>query len=170
LLHCLLLSLFHLRCHIFFGDYVLLVKAMEEEHSPTIDIMGDASMVPLSEASTASSSSNASSGAAANDVAKTKADDVVDPRELAWSFDFGASSVTVGRIQQLESLRYFAEGSAPKLGEETILGPNDNEVVVFEEYFAAGLRMPLHPALTKKFAQVSGAAASTNPECYCPAV
>jgi hypothetical protein len=34
-------------------------------------------------------------------------------------------------------------------GEETVLEPADDKVVVFEEFFAAGLRMPPHPALTE---------------------
>jgi hypothetical protein len=33
-------------------------------------------------------------------------------------------------------------------GEEVILEPAAEEVVVFEEFFAAGLRMPPHPVLT----------------------
>jgi hypothetical protein len=54
----------------------------------------------------------------------------------------------MGRIWQLESLRYFTEGSAHELGEETVLELNDDEVVVFEEFFMVGLRMPPHPAFT----------------------
>jgi hypothetical protein len=53
----------------------------------------------------------------------------------------------VGRIRQLEALRYFVEGSAHEPGEETVLEPTDDEVVVFEEFFAAVLRMPPRPAL-----------------------
>jgi hypothetical protein len=79
----------------------LLVDTMEEERSPILDIVGDVSRVPLPEVSTASSSSNASSGGAASDEAKAEAEDtvVVDPRESARSYDFGASSVTMGRIR-----------------------------------------------------------------------
>jgi hypothetical protein len=36
-------------------------------------------------------------GGSANDVAE--AEDDVDPCELAWSYDFGVSSVAVGHIQ-----------------------------------------------------------------------
>jgi tRNA A37 threonylcarbamoyladenosine synthetase subunit TsaC/SUA5/YrdC len=32
-------------------------------------------------------------------------------------------------------------------GQETILEPHLDEVVVFEEFFTAGLRMPPHPVL-----------------------
>jgi hypothetical protein len=77
----------------------LLVCAMEEEHSPMIDIVGDMSKATLPEASTCSSSSDASSWGAASDAAEADIEDVIDPRKLAWSYDFGASSVTVGRIR-----------------------------------------------------------------------
>jgi hypothetical protein len=75
--------------------------------------------------------SDASSRGAASNVAKAEAEDTVDPRELARSYDFGASLVTVGHIRQLESLSYFVKNSVRELGEETIPEPNDDEVVVF---------------------------------------
>jgi hypothetical protein len=65
------------------------------------------------------------------------------------SYDFGASSVTVGRIHQLDSLGYFAEGSMHELREETVWEPADDEAIVFEEFFAVGLQMPPHPAFTE---------------------
>jgi hypothetical protein len=46
-------------------------------------------------------------------------------------------------------LRYFAEGDARAPGEETVPEPADDEAVVFEEFFAAGLRMPPHSALAE---------------------
>jgi hypothetical protein len=117
---------------------------MEGEGSLIIDIVGDASKGPLPEASMASSSLDASLGEVASDASKTDVEDTTDPQELARSYDFGASSVTVSRIRQLESLGYFAEGSACELGEETVPEPNTDEAVVFEEFFARGL--PPHPA------------------------
>jgi hypothetical protein len=122
---------------------------MEEERSPLIDIVGDVVKVTLPEASTCSSSSDTSSGEVASDATKADVEDTTDPRELAWSYDFGASSVTVGRIRQLESMGYFAEGLAREPGEETVPEPNTDEVVVFEEFFATGLRMPPRPAFTE---------------------
>jgi hypothetical protein len=55
----------------------------------------------------------------------------------------------LGYIRQLEALRYFAKGSMREPGEETIPELADDEAIVFEEFFAAGLRMPPHPALTE---------------------
>jgi hypothetical protein len=63
----------------------------------------------------------------------------VDPRESEQSYDFGASTVTVGCIRQLEALGYFAEGSAREPGEDVIPELADDEAVVFEEFFAVGL-------------------------------
>jgi hypothetical protein len=34
-------------------------------------------------------------------------------------------------------------------GEETVSEPRDNEVIIFEEFFTAGLGMPTHPALAE---------------------
>jgi hypothetical protein len=73
----------------------------------------------------------------------------MDLHESTRSYDFGASSITLGHIHQLESLRYFVEASAHEPREETVPEPADNEAIVFEEFFAAGLRMPPHPAFTK---------------------
>jgi hypothetical protein len=55
----------------------------------------------------------------------------------------------VDRIQRLELLGYFTKDSMREPGEETISEPADNEAVVFEDFFATGLRMPPHLALTK---------------------
>jgi hypothetical protein len=51
-------------------------------------------------------------------------------------------------IWQLETLGYFAEGSAHEPGKEVVPKPADDEAVVFEEFFAVGFRMPPHLALT----------------------
>jgi hypothetical protein len=120
---------------------------MEGEGSPVIDIVGDTSKALLLEASMTSSLSNASSGGATSDVVKAEAEDAMDSHELAQSYDFRTSLVSVWRIRQLESLRYFVEGSARELGEESVLEPIDDEAIVFEEFFVVGLRMPPHPAL-----------------------
>jgi hypothetical protein len=64
------------------------------------------------------------------------------------SFDFGRSKVTKGRISDLESSsRFFPNGFAWPLGMESILVPKEDETVVFEDFFTAGLRIPPHPML-----------------------
>jgi hypothetical protein len=127
----------------------LLALAMEGEGSPVIDNMGDAPKGPLPEASMASSSSDASSSGAASNVAETEVEIFVDPRELVRSYEFGASSVTVGCICQMESLGYFTEGSVRETGEEIVPEPNSDKVVVFEEFFTTGLRMSPHRVFTE---------------------
>jgi hypothetical protein len=122
---------------------------MEGEGSPGIDIVGDALKDPLLEALMASSSSDASSLGKANDVAKAGAKVSMDTRELMRSYDFRASSGTVSCIQQLESLGYFAKGSAREPREETVPELNPDEAVVFEEFFVMGLWMPPHPTFTE---------------------
>jgi hypothetical protein len=72
----------------------------------------------------------------------------MDPRESKHSYDFRPSTVTVSRIRQLEALGYFIEGFACEPSEEVVLDPCNDEAVVFEEFFATGLQMPLQPALT----------------------
>jgi hypothetical protein len=58
------------------------------------------------------------------------------------SYYFGPSMVSISRIKEMIDHRYFAEGAARVLGEETVSMPNGVEATVFEEFFIAGLRMP----------------------------
>jgi hypothetical protein len=48
---------------------------------------------------------------------------------------------------------YFTEGSTREPGEEVIPEPAVDEAIWFEEFFAVGLWMPLHPALTNILAK-----------------
>jgi hypothetical protein len=43
---------------------------------------------------------------------------------------------------------YFVKGMGRESREETILKPNADEAMVFEEFFVAGLRMLPHPVLS----------------------
>jgi hypothetical protein len=95
----------------------------------------------------ASSSSDASSSGAASDVAEIEAKVFVDPRELARSYEFRDSLITVGRIHQMESLGYFAEGSTREMGEEIVPKPNSDEAIAIEDFFTVVLRMPPHRVL-----------------------
>jgi hypothetical protein len=71
----------------------------------------------------------------------------VDPHESSRSYVFGPSTITVGRIQHLALLGYFAEVTAREQGEEVVSVPTKNKAVVFEEFFADGIRMPPQPIL-----------------------
>jgi hypothetical protein len=122
---------------------------MEGEGSPVIDIVGDALKGPLAEALTTSSSTDASSVGPSSDVAEVEAEVSTNPLELTRSYEFGVSSVMVGHIRQMESVGYFAKGPVRETGEEIVPEPNADATVVFEEFFATGLRMPPHPAFTE---------------------
>jgi hypothetical protein len=65
------------------------------------------------------------------------------PRHL----DFGKSSVSEADMPMMTKLGYFGEAEKKFIrfgGEETILKPENDEVVVFKSFFKAGLRFPLH--------------------------
>jgi hypothetical protein len=64
------------------------------------------------------------------------------------SYDFGRSTVARARITSLEnSTHYFLEGFAWAPDMESVPDPKENEAVVFEDFFIAGLRIPPHPVL-----------------------
>jgi hypothetical protein len=96
------------------------------------------------EATATGSSSRGDSGDGSGDGSDGHDEErgAVDPREAGHSYDFGPLIITIGRIRQLEALGYFIEGSAREPGEEVVPDPGDDEDAMFEEFFAAGLRMP----------------------------
>jgi hypothetical protein len=47
----------------------------------------------------------------------------------------------------MEEKDYFPKGEACAPGAETVLEPNGDEAIVYEDFFIAGLCMPPHPAL-----------------------
>jgi hypothetical protein len=61
------------------------------------------------------------------------------------SYNFGPSTITARRIQEMTEQGCFAKGGARAPGEENIPKLEDDEVVIFKEFFTAGLRMPPHP-------------------------
>jgi hypothetical protein len=78
----------------------------------------------------------------------SKAGADMDEGSYTWSYLFGPSTVTVKRIQGMIDNGYFAEGMGCEHGGETVLEPQADEAVIFEELFTARLRMPLHPVLS----------------------
>jgi hypothetical protein len=61
--------------------------------------------------------------------------------------DFGKSTVSEADMTMMTKLGYFKEADKGLVrfgGEETIPKPKNDEVVVFESFFKAGLRFPLH--------------------------
>jgi hypothetical protein len=80
-------------------------------------------------------------------------DEVVDAAaaidDAIRTYYFGASTVTINHIREMATLKYFAEGDGRVPGEETIPKPRDDEVVVFENFFIAALRMPPHTTVAE---------------------
>jgi hypothetical protein len=64
------------------------------------------------------------------------------------NYDFGPSTVTKTRLGSMESdARYFPKGYGRPPRVQSVPEPQANEAVVFEDFFAVGLRMLLHPVL-----------------------
>jgi hypothetical protein len=61
------------------------------------------------------------------------------------SYYFGPSTVAVSCISGMIDNGYFTKGMGREPREETVSEPNADKVVVFEEFFSSGLRMPPHP-------------------------
>jgi hypothetical protein len=76
------------------------------------------------------------------------AGDDCDEGSHTWSYYFRPSTVTIRRIKEMIDCEYFTRGVAHVSGEETILEANGDEVVVFEELFTTGLKIPPHPVLS----------------------
>jgi hypothetical protein len=57
--------------------------------------------------------------------------------------DFGVSRMSLVRVQDMQRLGYFGGGVARVPGTEEVPEP-EGELVVFEAFFAAGLRLPAH--------------------------
>jgi hypothetical protein len=66
--------------------------------------------------------------------------------------DFGKLTVSEADMTMITKLGYFREAKKGLVrfgGEETILKPENDEVVVFKSFFKAGLRFPLHGMIAK---------------------
>jgi hypothetical protein len=68
--------------------------------------------------------------------------------ENSRMYYFGSSTITMGKVKEMVEKGYFSEGGARESGAKTMPEPDDNEVVVYGDFFITGLRMPPHPALT----------------------
>ena len=68
---------------------------------------------------------------------------MVEELRAGDSVEFGVSRMTSGRIEDMQRLGYFGDGVARAPGTEEVPEP-EGELVVFEAFFAAGLRLPAH--------------------------
>jgi hypothetical protein len=67
--------------------------------------------------------------------------------ENSRTYYFGSSTITIGKIKEMVEKGYFPEGGERSPGMETVSEPDDDEAMVYEDFFTAGLCMPPHPAL-----------------------
>lgn len=70
------------------------------------------------------------------------------------TFDFGLTRVAHSDLDDFAKQRWFSKVSARRCDGEVKLDPRDDEVVVFKEFFEAGLQWPPHPLVVgalKKF-------------------
>jgi hypothetical protein len=91
---------------------------------------------------------SSSSSAATTPTAKTPSEDLsgsVAAAELrpGDTVEFGVSRMSSGRVQDMQRLGYFGGGVGRVPGAEEIPEP-EGELVVFEAFFIAGLRLPAH--------------------------
>ena len=68
--------------------------------------------------------------------------------------DFGRSTVTSYDMVIMKKLGYFGEAESRLVrfaGEEVVLEPKDDEVVVFKSFFRARLQLPLYDMIGEVF-------------------
>jgi hypothetical protein len=69
--------------------------------------------------------------------------------ENSQMYYFGALTITLGKIKEMVEKGYFAESEARAPGAEAVPEPNNDDVVVYEDFFDTGLCMSPHPALAE---------------------
>jgi hypothetical protein len=131
--------------------FVVSTNPPASHRSPVIEEIGapNTGQVPRPEGTTTRSSFGDASNSGSDDGTDMQegGSEAVDPRESSLSYVFGPSTITVGRIRQLASLGYFIEGATREPGEEIVSERIEDEAIVFEVFFIAGLRMPPQPVL-----------------------
>jgi hypothetical protein len=65
----------------------------------------------------------------------------------SWTYHFGLLTIIIGKIKEMVEKGYFSESGARAPGTKTMPESDHDEVVVYKDFFIAGLRMPLQPAL-----------------------
>jgi hypothetical protein len=91
-----------------------------------------------------SSSSSAASASSADLSSEDILSDLVATElQPGHTVEFGTSRISSVRVQELQELGYFGDGVRWVPGAEEIPEP-EGELVVFEAFFIAGLRLPAH--------------------------
>jgi hypothetical protein len=90
-----------------------------------------------------SSSSTADTPPAGASFEETLNNVVAEELLTSDTVEFGVSRMSLVRVQDMQQLGYFGGGVARVPGAEEVPEP-EGELVVFEAFFAAGLRLPAH--------------------------
>jgi hypothetical protein len=64
-----------------------------------------------------------------------------------WTCYLGSSAIMVGKIKEMEGRGYFPEGKGHAPRAETVLKPNGDEDVIYEDFFIVSPCMPPHPTM-----------------------
>jgi hypothetical protein len=99
--------------------------------------------MPSSSSSAAATPSAAPSPPAAASSEDTPSSLMVEELRAGDSVDFGVSRISSARVQDMQRLGYFGSGVGRVPGAEEVPEP-EGELVVFEAFFTAGLRLPAH--------------------------
>jgi hypothetical protein len=90
-----------------------------------------------------SSSSAASASSVGPSSEHTLSDLVATELQPGHTVEFDTSRISSVRVQEMQQLRYFGDGVGRVSGAEEI-PESEGELVVFEAFFIAGLRLPAH--------------------------
>jgi hypothetical protein len=94
-------------------------------------------------AMSSSSSSAAATLPAGASSGETLSDVAAEELRAGDTLEFGMSRMSSVRVQDMQQLGYFGGGVARVPGTEEVPEP-EGELVVFEAFFTAGLRLPAH--------------------------
>jgi hypothetical protein len=90
--------------------------------------------------SSSSAADTPSAGASSEDTLSNMAVEELHPGDTV---EFGVSRMSLVHVQDMQQLGYFGGGVGHVPGAEEVPKP-EGELVVFETFFAAGLRLPAH--------------------------
>jgi hypothetical protein len=113
-----------------------------------------------------SSSSSATNtppvGASSEDTLSNVAAEELHPGDTV---EFSASWMSSDRVQDMQWLGYFGGGVARVSGAEEVPEP-EGELVVFEAFFAAGLRLLAHRFVVEVLRRFGGPGPPADTECH----
>lgn len=82
------------------------------------------------------------------------------------SFEFGLSRVTASDLDTFAKNAWLERGSARPSKGKVVPLPEDDEVVVFKEFFLAGFRFPAHPLVLGVLKRFKLRFHQLNPSCF----